>query len=197
MLKPCAYLTFTLEGESIASSTASAIKRSYSYIAPTKIVAGRREAAMGETLPANRITLDVRLTGHPFWQAGNPEQDATWEQVLMPWLRTKLNTLFGTVAECNNETRRSFSGTVNYEQIEVSLAPHTLSFSLEPTSALRCIDAPLEAARAYLNGPGIDAEAIEKIAVPSDAERGDRDWIDIVFRNGSVRRLALDDPTPA
>lgn len=196
MLKPCAYLTFTLEGESIASSTASAIKRSYSYIAPTKIVAGRREAAAGETLPANRIALDVRLAGRPFWQAGDPEQDATWEQILMPWLRTKLSTLFGTVAECNNETRRSFSGTVNYEQLEVRLAPHTLTFSLEPTSALRCIDAPLEAARAYLSDPGINAEAVEKIAVPSDAERGDGDWIDVVSRDGSVQRLALNSPPP-
>lgn len=197
MLKPCAYLTFTLEGESIASSTASAIKRSYSYIAPTQIVAGRREAAAGEALPANRIALDVRLTGHPFWQTGDPEQDATWEQVLMPWLRTKLNTLFGTVAECNNETRRSFNGIVNYGQLEVHLAPYALTFSLEPTSALRCVDAPLEAARTYLSGPGIDAEAIEKIAVPSDAEREDNDWIDIVFRDGSVQHLMLDGPAPA
>lgn len=197
MLKPCAYLTFTLEGESIASGTASAIKRSYSYIAPTKIIAGRREAAVGEALPANRIALDVRLAGHPFWQAGDPEQDATWEQVLMPWLRTKLNTLFGTVAECNNESRRSFSGTVNYDQLEVRLAPYTLAFSLEPTSALRCIDAPLKAARTHLSDPGIDAEAIEKMAVPSDTERGDSDWIDVVLRDGSVQRLMLDSPAPA
>lgn len=188
MLRPSAYLTFTLEGSDIASATASAIKRSYTYLAPTKIVAGRREAAEGERPLGNRIALDVRLPGRPYWETSD---DEAWNDVLLPWLTTKLDTLFGTVAECNNETRRSYSGTVQYEALELKLGPYGVRVALEPGSALRPLAQSLAAARAYLNRADVDAASVSGFAVPSDVERGEGDWIDVLRTDGTTERVAL------
>lgn len=187
MLRPSAYLTFTLEGADIASATASAIKRSYTYLAPTTIVAGRREAAVSEDPLANRMTLEVRLPGTSCWDAN----DDTWRDVLMPWLTTKLRTLFGTVAECNNESRPSYSGTVHYASIDLRLEPHPVRVELDPASTLRSVEKPLQAMRTYLAREDVDPARITGFAVPSDTTRGNDDWLDVTFEDGTTRRVAV------
>jgi hypothetical protein len=188
MLRPSAYLTFTLEGSDITSSTASAIKRSYTYLAPTKIVAGRREAAENETPLGNRIALDVHLPGSSYWETSG---ETDWREILLPWLITKLGTLFGTVAECNNETRRSYSGSIQYEALELKLGSHAVRVTLEPTSTLRNVEKPLEAARSYLNRADVDPTHIAGFNVPSDTERGESDWIDVHLLDGTTERVAV------
>lgn len=193
MLRPTAYLTFTLEGADATPQTASALKRSYSYIAPTKVVAGRREADDGKASLANSISVEVKLEAHPYWNSTDDDANAVWNETLLPWLSRKLRTLFETVLEYNNETRRSFVGKVVYRSVVVKLAPHTVVFDLEPDSGLRDVKAPLEAIRSYLNSSTTPADAQPiRFAVPSDAERGEgNDWFDIVAPDGTTGRIAI------
>ena len=176
MLRPTAYLTFTLEGADAATPTASAIKRSYSYIAPTKVVAGNAQGTPDAPQPANSIAMEVKCGQHAYWRSEDENADGMWEQTVLPWLDRKLRTLFDTVLEYNNETRRSFTGKVSYGSVSVALAPHTVVFDLEPDSNLRDVKAPLEAIRSFLNDSAAKERGALRFVVPSDAERGTDDW---------------------
>lgn len=193
MLRPTAYLTFTLEGTDATPQTASALKRSYSYVAPTKVVAGRKEAGSGESPLANSITMEVKLGTRPYWNSADDGADVVWHETLLPWLSRKLRTLFETVLEYNNETRHSFVGKMAYRDVAVKLAPHTVVFNLEPNSNLRDVEAPFAAIRSYLNGDAVPAEVQPlRFAVPSDTERGEgNDWFDAVMPDGVVERIAI------
>lgn len=184
MLRPTAYLTFTLEGTDATTPTASAIKRSYSYIAPTKVVAGSVQKTPDAPQPANSIAMEVKCGQHAYWRSGDKDADEMWGQTVLPWLNRKLRTLFDTVLEYNNETRRSFTGKVSYGSVTVALAPHTIVFDLEPDSNLRDVKAPLEAIRSFLNDLATKDDPL-RFVVPSDAERGDGDWFDVVYADGT------------
>ena len=183
MLKPSAYLTFVLEGADVAAGKASAIKRAYTYIAPTQILAGRTEAAEGEPPCVNRIALEAKLPSHDPWS-----DDAVWGDVMLPWLAAKLDKLFGTVRECNNEERRFYCGSTFYQEFDLSLCGVNVQVALEPDSSLRDLAAPLAAIRAWRAQA---AEPAERFAVPSDAERADADWFDAVTANGETLRVPV------
>lgn len=191
LLRPTAYLTFTLEGADATTPTASAIKRSYSYIAPTKVIAGRAQEGSEAPLPANSILMEVKFGQHAFWRSGDEDADGLWGQTMLPWLDRKLRTLFDTVLEYNNETRRSFAGKVSYRSVAVVLTPHTVVFDLEPNSDLRKVDEPLEAIHSFLNGPAAKDGKSLRFIVPSNAERGDDDWFDAIRADGTVQRVPL------
>lgn len=184
MLRPSAYLTFVFEGDDIAAGKASAAKRAYSYVAPTKILAGRTEAAEGEAPLTNRIALDVRLDGYEPWS-----DDTVWSETLLPWLDLKINKLFGTVYECNNEARKSFCGTTFYQEFDLSLCGVNLQVALEPASGLRDLNATLAAIRAWRRDA---ADKGVRFVVPSDTQRGDSDWFDVVLTNGETVHVDVD-----
>ncbi len=189
MLRPTAYLTFTLAGDDASPATASAVKRSYSYVAPTKIVAARAETGKETTPLSNSIAMEVKLDRHPYWQSDDEGADGIWSGTLLPWLDRKLRTLFGTVLEYNNETRRSFAGKLSYRSVEVGLAPHAVIFDLEPDSNLRDVRTPLTAIRNYLNSPDRNGATGLRFTVPSDTERGDSDWFDVAAPDGTTVRV--------
>lgn len=211
MLRPSAYLTFALEGADVSTQTASAIKRAYSYVAPTTIVARRRPGeqqapgtgapcetaqpaepgAQPEPAPAaplSSIRLEVKLQGASPWSP-DPAADETWEQVLMPWLATKLDKLFGTVREFNNERRASYSGSVRYATITLLVGGVPVRFELEDDSSLRAVRGPLDALRAWMRETGAAPEDMAVVDVPSDGARSDADWLDVTFADGRRTRI--------
>ena len=214
MLRPSAFLTFTLDGPDATAEVASAVKRSYSYVAPTKIVAGAASTEAGAagggpaTSGRNSLALEVVLRGHTFW-LDDEASTATWEETLMPWLGFRLEKLFGTVREFNNETRRSFTRKLGFATFDLRLGGRLVTFDLEPDSSLRDAAGPLNAIRDYLNangagGSGTDdpaavdsgaGDAVARFTVPSDAERGDADWFDAVFPDGRTRRVEVPQKT--
>ena len=187
MLRPTAYLTVTLAGDVATSAMASACKRAYSYIAPVKILAALPSDDADGAAPAPTLALDVRLPAHPYMVAGD-EANETWERTVLPWLKIKLDTVFGTVYEFNNAKRESFVGAIDYATFELALESVRVVFFLEPNSSLRAVEAPLRAIRAWLVSNG-DAAAIDHIEVPSDDTRGDSDWFDVVFADGTKTRM--------
>ena len=204
MLRPSAFLTFTLCGTDTTAEVASAVKRSYSYVAPTKIVAGPADGS-------NSLALEVVLRGHTFWP-GDEGSTATWKDALVPWLGFRLDKLFGTVREFNNETRRSFTRKLDFATFDLRLGGRLVTFDLEPDSSLRNAVGPLNAIRDYLNDGGTTGagaagagteeaagdtrnNAVARFAVPSDAERGEADWFDVVFADGRTERVEVPQKT--
>lgn len=186
MLRPAAYLTFILEGADIAAGKASGIKRAYSYIAPTRILGGRESAGENEPPLLNRIALEVSLGECNPWQ-----DDAMWNDVVAPWLTHKLDKLFGTVHECNNETRRSHCGVTHYQELDLGLCGVNIQVCLEPDSSLRALDDQLAAIRAWrLQSPDKGVRYI----VPSDTQRAENDWFEVVLTDGSSQRVTVDMP---
>ena len=187
MLKPTAYLTVTLAGDVANAMMASAVKRTYSYIAPTKIVAALPSDDNAD--PSCTMALDVRLPAHPYLVDGE-QASQTWEQVVLPWLKIKLGTVFGSVYEFNNPKRESFVGKIDYKALDLMLESRHVVFTLEPDSSLRDVTAPLQAVRAWLLGAGAScADQVARIEIPSDAARGEADWFDVVFSDGSCQRV--------
>ena len=131
MLRPSAYLTFILTGDAVAAGNASAIKRAYSYVAPTRILATRPDGEGSGGVAVNTIALSVTLAGNDPWA-----DDAAWNDVLLPWLAAKLDKLFGTVRECNNEARKSFSGRIDYGALELDVCGVSAHFELDADSML-------------------------------------------------------------
>lgn len=164
MLKPTAYLTISLSADGASTAIASAIKRAFSYIAPTKIV-------LNETLKApqgeNSLGLDVRIPQHPYLCDNSAEGQQTWESVVLPWLCIKLDTLFGTVREFNNETRQSFVAKVNYQRFDLVLEGREIRFELEPNDSFDSAKETLEDIRAWFVAHAAQAERVSHIFVPA------------------------------
>ena len=189
MLRPTAYITIGLSNESATSDVASAVKRSYSYLAPTTITKALT-GTLADGADVNTIELDVRLPGHPYIVADGAANDENWNTIMAPWLATKLNTLFGTVYEFNNETRRSFVTKLLFASFTLVLEGLPIRFALEPDSQLRPPAEVLEAVRNWLGEHG-GTEGLAEARVPSNAERGEEDWFDVVFADGQVQRVNL------
>ena len=167
MLRPTAYLTVKLSSENATADMASALKRSFSYLAPTTIAKANADAGEADE---NSLRLDVRLPAHPYLNAGDPEADRIWSEVVLPWLETKLATLFGTVYEFNNESRRSFVAKLDYATFTLILEGRELRFRLEPDSSLRPCAHLLGAIRIWLAGNEAAALDVESVEIPSQAE---------------------------
>jgi hypothetical protein len=183
MLKPTSYLTVTLAGPFANSTVASAVKRTYSYLAPTTIVKGTEDCKQ------NAMRLDVRLPSKPFMDAQSNEENTVWSEVVLPWLKLKLSTLFGSVYEFNNEARRSFTVRVDYGSIAVVLQGIPFEVELEPDSSLRDAARQIDAARTWLSQHADDEHgAATRVRIPSDVSRGEADWFDVVFADGTTVR---------
>lgn len=196
LLRPTAALMFTLDGTDATPDTALAVRRSYSYVAPTRVVkapTGKTPEAENrdEGAPGNEIALEVRL-GHPYWNGGKePEADKTWEDTVLPWLSHKLDKLMGTVRECNNDKRQSFAGVVDYRRVSLLLDGCDVSFELEPGNGLRPVADPLRAARAQCRARRGTRGGVRCVRVPSDARRGGEDWMDVTYADGTDERVPL------
>lgn len=136
MLKPTAYLTFSLDADTFSPERAASIVRTYSYICPVDVREGE----------SNAIAMNVKLPGRPWFACGN-EADATWENVVKPWLANKLRKLEETVQEYNNEQARSYCGSVAYRQMVVegdggrvacAIENDVLSVALDAVEQARC-----------------------------------------------------------
>lgn len=185
MLRPTLYLTFTLRGADATGNAASLIKRSFSYIAPTRIVGEPQGGTGGRQEQGNTIGLEVKLGGRDFWRKGEGDSDLMWRATLLPWLSTKLDTLFSTVAECNNERRKSFERAIGYRTLELTLPPYRIAVALEPDSSLRQLTGQLDAIQDWLDGQGRGRGEVVGFRVPCDAERGGADWFEVLEADGS------------
>lgn len=195
MLRPSATLTFTLFGPDATQENASAVKRSYSYIAPTLVKAKKPaedETFDPENIPVeNTVNMTVRLPKNPYWLDSDEGSRTTWSEIVLPWVTMKLNTLFETVQEYNNPTRKSHVKALQWKALELAMEDQLIEVELEPDNSLRDIAPVLENVRAYLNSEGIDRGAIERIFVPSNNTRNESDWLEVHYADNSTAKIEL------
>lgn len=165
MLRPTSYLTISLEENSAQTEMASALKRAFSYLAPTTIVAPLAASSGTET---NALLLDVRLPAHPYFCRVDANADQTWQQVVHPWLTTKIETLFGTVFEFNNEIRRSFVGKIDFATFTLILEDVPICFSLEDNKLHTDLEI-LDNIRSWLMSNAQACANVSRIDVPSSS----------------------------
>lgn len=195
MLRPSATLTFSLFGPEATQENASALKRSYSYIAPTLVKAQKPaedETFDPESIPVeNVISMTVRLPKNPYWLDADEHAAATWSEIVLPWVAMKLGTLFETVQEYNNPTRKSHVKALDWKALELVMDGQHIEIEIEPDNSLRDVAPVLKHIRTYLNSEGIDVDTITRIVAPSDAVRGESDWLDVTFADGSTAKVEL------
>lgn len=195
MLRPSATLTFTLFGPDATQENASAVKRSYSYIAPTLVKAKKPaedETFDPENIPVeNTVNMTIRLPKNPYWLDSDEGSRTTWSEIVLPWVTMKLNTLFETVQEYNNPTRKSHVKALQWKALELAMEDQLIEVELEPDNSLRDIAPVLENVRAYLNSEGIDRGAIERIFAPSDNTRNESDWLEVHYADNSTAKIEL------
>lgn len=121
MIKPTAYLHFTLPPDEYAPQDAQLLKRTYAYVAPT------------EATPGEKATIDmlVRVGGLPYLDASVPEEQERWNDIVAPWLATKLKKIEDTLDACNNEEARSFVRHFTFEEINIFLEDRIFTFRME------------------------------------------------------------------
>lgn len=186
MLRPTCALVFELAGTDATPATASAIKRSFAYIAPTRVVPAADSSA---TLSA--MHLEVRTANHPLWECGQHESDCNWSDILRPWLENKLVKLMGCVRECNNPTRASYFGGMHLGALTIAISPCAFTFDLEPDGGLRPVGGILDSLRGYLAQNGFANGGVCRIHIPSNASRGDSDWAEVELEGGSAEKVSL------
>lgn len=121
MLKPTAYLHFSLPADMYAPEDAALVRRSFSYVAPTEVTPGDVAA----------IDLLVRLSGMPYLNAADLEAQATWEEIVCPWLSSKLKKIEDTLDACNDEDARSFSRHFSFDVLNLFLEDRVFSMRIE------------------------------------------------------------------
>lgn len=195
MLRPSATLTFSLFGPEATQENASALKRSYSYIAPTLVKAQKPtedEAFDPENAPVeNVISITVRLPKNPYWLDTDEQAAATWSEIVLPWVAMKLGTLFETVQEYNNPARKSHVKALDWKALELVMDGQHIEIEIEPDNSLRDVAPVLEHVRTYLNSEDVDVDTITQITAPSNAVRGESDWLDVTFADGTSAKVAL------
>ena len=145
MLRPTCALTFRLSGPAANADTARAIKRSFSYVAPTRVLPASTptDGAYAESA----IRLEVRLPAGMSLEAATAQgEDSAWRTVVRPWLSNKLGKLMGTVRECNNPERPSYFGEVGYKRLEIAIGARTFAFDLALTDNPEAIVSGIERA---------------------------------------------------
>ena len=195
MIRPTATLTFTLFGPDATQENVSALKRGYSYIAPVSAKAQRPaedEEFDPENVPVeNVMRMTVRLPKNPYWISAVEGGDESWSEILLPWVAMTLKTLFETVHEYNNPTRASHVKALVWKTLELAMENQLIAVAIEPDNSLRDIVSVLENVRSYLNSEGVDPAAISTISVPSNAARGESDWLEITLADGTTNRVDL------
>lgn len=136
MLRPTCALTFTLAGAMAKADCARAVKRSFSYVAPTKVVPGETSS----------IRLEVRMPSGAAW-----DDSQAWEETLRPWLAHKLDKISGVVRECNNPERPSYFGGTDFKTLEVASGGSTCTLALGPDGSLGEPDDALRRVREALS----------------------------------------------
>lgn len=145
MLRPTCALTFRLSGPAANADTARAIKRSFSYVAPTRVLPASKSTDGAHA--GGTICLEVRLPASMSLEAATAQgEDSVWRTVVRPWLSNKLGKLMGTASECNNPERPSYFGEVDFRRLEIAIGSRTFAFDLALAGSPEAIVSGIERA---------------------------------------------------
>lgn len=170
MYKPTFYITmeadpahFNPEGEGLA-------RRLWSFTAPVDM-----KPSLTQELG---ISVRMKCSARPYWNASDPTQQDNWETVALPALRNKLSSITDVLAGCNEKRYQHYEGDIHHVWLKLQLDPYELRIRLdhdaEGTDYLPDALKLVQQVRQLANGPEVAAfaEEGESLAVylPSRAE---------------------------
>lgn len=130
MIRPTARLKFHVKTEECHDDLIVDLKRCYLNVAPLTIEAFDRENDGQEEgfSCGNELDLIVVLH-HGYWDSSQNDADATWSDVLIPWLEKKLYKLNATVQGFAH-TRKGGPTDIRYDRLSVVLGNVQCAFKL-------------------------------------------------------------------
>lgn len=130
MIRPTARLKFHVKTEECHDDLIVDLKRCYLNVAPLTIEAFDRENDGQEEgfSCGNELDLIVVLH-HGYWDSSLNDADATWSDVLIPWLEKKLYKLNATVQGFAH-TRKGGPTDIRYDRLSVVLGNVQCAFKL-------------------------------------------------------------------
>ncbi len=221
-IRPSAILTANIDERiDFDGSLTQALKRSYLYIAPTRVnyhqeaiddktqaaidAAAKNEdgsidarkqlAASLEAVPAHNVMrLAVRLH-KPYWETDNPQAVELWDTMMDRWLKNITSKISNTMVAFNTMRRRNNGLEVRFESLQVEFENKALiELALSPDcSASDQAAHALKLARAWFNS-GITAQSVALLRI--DAQADDEYALDLSraqarFTDGSSREVSL------
>ncbi len=120
MLRPNAYLSFTLDKTFAIPDNFSLLKRAYSYVAPCSMETGKE----------NELLITIKMGSHEFMDSFDAAQQASWDTEVSDWLRTKIRKVKETMEECDNPKRRSYMGVIPFTWLVLKIQNRELRFFL-------------------------------------------------------------------
>lgn len=139
MIRPTAYLHFSLDENTFNAERAASLNRAFAYIAPTTVTAGNE----------NAIDMMVKLPGHSLWNDEVHDDGFLWDDIIEPWLTAKMAKLFATVKGYNNPEARSYCGAIHYERLNLFMESRVVSVNIGDEDYGHVIDLVRQARKEY------------------------------------------------
>lgn len=221
-IRPSAILTANIDDRLDANdSLTQALKRSYLYIAPTRVSFHQEEIdqatqekidalaldedgnidkkkqlkASLEAVPAHNVMrIGIRLH-KPYWETDNPAAVELWDSMMDRWLKNITSKISNTMVAFNTMRRRNGGLEVKFESMQFEFENKALievPLSADSAAAEETPQA-IKLARVWFNS-GITAQSVALLHI--DAAEGDGHKLDLsraqaYFTDGSSREVSL------
>ncbi len=141
MIRPSLILQMDLDERAFSEDVVSEIKRSYSYIAPSKV--SSHDAGEGE--PENVLRLAIKLH-KPYWDKNDAAAQELWAGVMPKWLRNMFRKISNTIVAGSKVRVDQGDKPLNYAWVEAEfgddalVAMKSMADSSIPEEAVQMVD---------------------------------------------------------
>ncbi|NTU89661.1 MAG: hypothetical protein HGA54_07130 [Actinobacteria bacterium] len=170
MLRPTAQIEISIDKSAYTKEVAEELHRSFTYVAPTAI--RTHETPENPTQAEHIFALPIKLN-KPYWFSSDEGADATWSEIMVPWIGPKLYKAESAIRAYNESDHATGAQAVNYGHLELPMQDVVVSIELPEDSSFPQVVELLERYRALLNQGALKGLAIERVEMLRDADQDD------------------------
>ncbi len=191
MTRPTALLEFAIKGIESDEDLAIELRRSYLHIAPVRLL--ESPSVKRPELPEKVLTIVVKLHKE-YWLDSAEGALATWQDLLIPWLKAKLYKVEKNIIAYNETALEENLAQIHFDRIGLLLGPVCFFFKTASDGSFPAILEALEHYRSSLNEGIFGETPICRVEIPPSAESeepagetdGSQQW-ELVYNDGSSR----------